>query len=445
VTPQADRDGPEAPPVGRVRDLVARGVAATRTGLRDPTSPLVASQLLTAGVAFLANILASRALAPSGRGELALLLQIGYLSSLVMILGTDRSVLAVYPGAPPRVVTRAFLRLLLWPTVLGLLAAVALALLPLPGLGSWQLRLAVASIFAVVNSLVRAARSIAIATGQMRAFLHCTVINQVLLLVFVSALWVAHNSSSAVWVAAYALSDIIPTGAYLLIWARSTMAGRTPEPQVPDHRRQAARSEGILLFPAAVATSGMLRLDRLLLPVMASTAALGVYAGIGTMTEVVTWPLLAFADARLGRWRQANDEGRLRIRPPLLATIGYSVGAGAFFTVVIRVLAVPLLGPAYVAADDLVAPLVLAAMVYGLSQVMVAMLTARRRNANASIAETTGFVISVIAYLLLIPRYGAMGAAYASLIGYGSSFAVAGMALIFAPARRPAPEVAGVG
>jgi O-antigen/teichoic acid export membrane protein len=226
------------------------------------------------------------------------------------------------------------------------------------------------------------------------------------------------------------------------------MAGRAPEPRLPDRqdrRRQAARREGILLFPAAVATSGMLRLDRLLLPAMASTAALGVYAGIGTMTEVLTWPLLAFADARLGRWRLANDEGRLRIRPPLLATIAYSIGAGAFFTVVIRQLAVPLLGPAYVAADDLVAPLVLAAMVYGLSQVMVAMLTARRRNGNASIAETTGFVVSVIAYLLLIPRYGALGAAYASLIGYGSSFAVAGLALVLAPARRPAADVARVG
>jgi O-antigen/teichoic acid export membrane protein len=442
--PDADRAGSEASPVGRLRPLAARGVAGVRTGLRDPTSPLVISQLLTAGVAFLANILASRALAPSGRGELALLLQIGYLGSLAMMLGTDRSVLAVYPGAPPRVVTRAFLRLLLWPTVLGLLAAVALAMLPLPGLGSWQLRLGAASVFAVVNSLVRAARSVAIATGQMRAFLHCTVVNQVLLVTLVTWLWVADNNSSAVWVFAYALSDIIPTGAYLFFWARSTMAGRTPEPHIPDRRRQAARREGILLFPAAVATSGMLRLDRLLLPAMASTAALGVYAGIGTMTEVLTWPLLAFADARLGRWRQANDEGRLRIRPPLLATIGYSVGAGAFFTVAIRELAVPLLGPAYVAADDLVAPLVLASMVYGLSQIMVAMLTARRRNANASIAETTGFVVSVLAYLLLIPPYGALGAAYASLIGYGSSFVTAGVALIVVPARRPTPEVAGV-
>ena len=444
TTLDVERNGRDGSPLGQVRAWGGRGLAGMLKSLRDPTSPLMISQFLTAGVAFVANIMASRALAPSGRGELALLLQIGYLSSLVMMLGTDRSVLAVYPGAPPRTVTRAFLRLLLWPTVIGLLVAVALAVLPLPGLGSWQLRLSTAAVFAVVNSLIRAARSVAIATGQMRAFIHCTIIEQVLLLTLVTGLWINDVRSSAVWVLAYALANIIPTGGYLLLWARSTLPGTAPEPPAPDHRRRAARSEGILLFPAAVATSGMLRLDRLLLPAMASTAALGVYAGIGTMTEVLTWPLFALADARLGRWRQAHDDGRLRLRPPLLATLGYSVLAGAFFTVVIREFAVPLLGPAYVAADDLVAPLVLASMVYGLSQILVTMLTARRRNGLASVCETTGFAVSVIAYLVLIPRYGALGAAYASLIGYGSSLAVAAVALVLAPGGKPAPERAGV-
>lgn len=429
-----DRDTPDGSPFGQVRAWRARGFEGIVKGLRDPTSPLVLSQFVTAGGAFVANILASRALEPSGRGELALLLQIAYLSSLVMMLGTDRSVLAVYPGAPPRVVTRAFCRLLIWPTVIGLVAAAAFAALPIPGVGSWQLRLSTACLFAVVNAFVRAARSIAIATGRQNAFLRLTIYNQILLMTFIVLLWAGGGGSSGLWVMAYAVADIVPTVWYLVAWARSTLAATAPD-QAPDLRRRAARREGIQLFPAAVATSGMLRLDRLLLPAMASTAALGVYAGIGTMTEVLAWPLFALADARLGQWRQANDDGTLRVRPVLLATLGYSVLAGAFFVVVIREIAVPLLGPSYTAQDGVVMPLVLASMVYGLSQIMVAMLTARRRNAMASTAETTGFVVSVAAYLVLIPRFEAMGAAYASLIGYGASFLVAGAVLALAPRR----------
>ncbi len=101
-----DREGPDGSPFGQVRAWGARGFEGILRGLRDPSSPLVLSQFISAGTAFLINIIASRALAPSGRGELALLLQIAYLSSLVMMFGTDRSLLAVYPGAAVRDVAR---------------------------------------------------------------------------------------------------------------------------------------------------------------------------------------------------------------------------------------------------------------------------------------------------------------------------------------------------
>ena len=438
-----DREGPDGSPFGQVRAWGARGFEGILRGLRDPTSPLVLSQFISAGTAFLINIIASRALAPSGRGELALLLQIAYLSSLVMMFGTDRSLLAVYPGAAVRDVTRAIVRLLLWPTVIGLACAVLLAVLPLSQLGSWQLRLSAAAVFTVVNAFVRAVRSVAIATGRSGSYLRAVIIDSALLLLFFSVLGALGNSSSGTWVLFYAIAGTVPNAYYLLSWARSTVAGTAVPGQPPagrspeqDRRRQQPRREGIQLFPAAVATSGMLRLDRLLLPAMASTTALGVYAGIGTMTEVLAWPLFALADARLGQWRQAHDDGTFRIAPVLLTTLGYSVLAGAFFVVVIRELAVPLLGEAYVAENAIVLPLVLAAMIYGMSQILVAMLTARRRNAMASIAETVGFVVSVAAYLVMIPRSGALGAAYASLIGYGASFAVAAAVLAFAPQRR---------
>ncbi|HEX2806777.1 MAG TPA: hypothetical protein VHN80_11465, partial [Kineosporiaceae bacterium] len=205
-------------------------------------------------------------------------------------------------------------------------------------------------------------------------------------------------------------------------------------------RRRAARREGVQLFPAAIANTGMLRLDRLLLAGMASTAALGVYASVATMTEVLAWPLLTFADSRLGRWRAAHDRGELDLRRVLTVVAGYAAGAGVIVGVLLHALVVPLLGEQYRSARQLVAPLVVAAMVFGAAQVLIAGLTARRRNGLASFAEAVGFGVSMVAYVLWIPGSGAMGAAYGSLIGYTAGFLVAGAALLLVrrrPARRP--------
>ena len=385
-------------------------------GVRDPSSALLTAQLVVAAVAFLANVLAARALAPTGRGELALLLQIGYLASLGLLLGTDRSVVVVYSGERLHVVTRAYMRLLGLPSGLGLLLVVAVFSWPGPWLGSWQTRLALAILFAVVNAFVRAIRSIAIAAGRQLDYLGCTVLSQSLLLISLATLLLARVDDVTLWLLAYLVTGALPTAVYMLLWIRPAAdqvgtvdaidGGRSDA-----DRRRAGRREGLSLFPAAVANTGTLRLDRLLLAGMASTAALGVYASVATMTELLFWPMLAFADSRLGRWREAHDRGQLTLRRILLVTAAYGLVAGVVWGVLLRALVVPILGAQYRPAVSLVAPLIAAAVVFGAAQILVAGLTARRRNGLASLTEAVGFGVSVVAYLVLIPAQGAMGAA----------------------------------
>lgn len=392
--------------------------------VRDPASVLLTCQLVIGAVAFAANILAARTLDPTGRGELALLLQIAYLSSLGLLLGTDRSVLAVYSGSPARTVTRSFVRLLLTPSAICLAAALTVLAVP-TGLGSWRTGLALALLFAVANAFVRAVRSTAIAAGRQRDLLRYILVSNGLLMLALVLLFWFRVDDSAVWVLAYLLAGAVSTAVWLARWAREPPdAGHAPT----DGPRQ-ARREGLQLLPSTVANVGLLRLDRLLLAGLASTAALGIYASVATMTELLTWPLLAYASSRLGGWRKAHDAGALPLRRLFGLATAYCVGAGIVMAVATRLLLVPLLGPEYRSAGELVLPLVAAAAVLAMSHLVATVLIAIRRNSMASVAGVVGFAVSVVSYVVLIGRYGALGAAYGSLLGYFTCLAVAGMIL----------------
>jgi len=244
---------------------------------------------------------------------------------------------------------------------------------------------------------------------------------------------------SAAWMLAYVLAGAVPGAGWLWWWSR-TAAGADDMPG-PDHARRRARREGLQLLPATVAHSGTLRLDRLILAGLASTAALGHYAAVATITELITWPLLVFADSRLGLWRQAHDRGTLSLRGVLGLAVGYSIVAGTAVAVALHLLLLPLLGADYADALPLIVPLVVAAAVFGISQMLITALTATRHGPLSSVVEMVGLAVSVIAYVTLIGRFGALGAAYGSLIGYGSCLVLAAVLLLVVRSNRGATAV----
>jgi O-antigen/teichoic acid export membrane protein len=397
---------------------------------RDPSAVLLVCQLIGAAVAFIANIAAARTLEPAGRGELALLLQIAYLSSLGLLLGCDRSVITTYSSRPVSTVARSFVRLLVAPSALFQIVIVAVLALPVPGIASWRTGLVLALLFAVVNAFVRAVRSVAIATGRHRNFLVYSLVSEALMLLALGLLVLTDVRESALWMLAYLVVGTAPTAVLLLLWTRVRPAAVPEDAGAGAAALRTARREGLQILPSALAHSGTLRIDRLLLAGLASTTALGMYASVATMTELIAWPLLAFADSRLGRWREAHDGGTLRLRKLLIATGLYCVAAVAMMTVTLRLILVPLLGPAYEPSLVLVLPLVVAAAVFGVSQILINLLIAVHRGPAASAVEIGGFVVSIVAYVVLIERCGALGAAYGSLLGYATCLIAAGLLLM---------------
>lgn len=399
--------------------------------VREPYMKLLAAQVLTGVVALIANVLMARAMTPDHRGEVALLLQIVYLGSQVLLLGTERSFVASYHNFTPSAAVRAYSRLLIVPVLAGVVAAAVFSLAAPHGLNPGAAIVALVVAYTLVAAVGLAARSIAIAVGKTKDFLAAQVIEALLQLALFTALFLLGVSTPAIWIVAYLVAGILPTTAYVLIWLRGSTGGQGHE------RNGLVRREGLALFPAAVSNMAMLRADRLALPALASTSALGLYASVATMTELLAWPLRAFADSRIGKWRAADQEGGLRTRPVVLAAVAYTVVLVPVAAVMLYLLIVPLFGEAYAPAKAVVVPLVIAAGLYGISRVALALLIAKGHAGLVSTGEIVGFAVSFAFYLLLIPAHGILGAAYGSLIGYGACLLFA--LVVMRVKRDPAP------
>jgi O-antigen/teichoic acid export membrane protein len=424
----------EGPP--RRRDPLA----FVRGQVRETHVQLLASQVLNGVVALAANILMARALTPTGRGEVALLLQVVYLATQVLLLGTERSFMAEYHGVAPAAGLRAYARLLVVPGVVAVVGAAGYAAVAPDRFNPGPGTVALIVCYAMTEAVILGTRAVAVAVDRMRDYLYARVADSLLLIVALVALFAADVTHPAVWVVAYLVTSLAPTVVQIVVWLR--LPAPPAAAPVSATRNRLVRREGLTLFPAALSNMAMLRVDRLALPALASTAALGLYTSVATMTELLAWPLRAYADARLGRWRAAHRDGRLRSRPLVLAAAVYALVVTPIVAGGLYLLIVPLFGERYAAAKVVVLPLVAAAGLYAISRICLGLLIAKGHGALVSSAEICGFVTSFAGYLLLIPPYGMLGAAYGSLIGYGACMVFALVAARFAGSRA-APRTAG--
>ncbi|MFL6114026.1 MAG: lipopolysaccharide biosynthesis protein [Catenulispora sp.] len=433
----SDLQAPPRPTAGDRR----RGPVGLLVGqLRETHVQLLASQVLNGLIALVANVLMARALSPTGRGEVALLLQVVYLATQVLLLGTERSFMAAYHGVAPAAAVRAYLRLLIVPTAVTVAAAAAFAAIapahynPGPGI------IALIAVYAVTEAVILGTRAVAVVTHRMAGYLYARFADSGLLLVFLVLLFAGNVTQPVWWVLAYLFSSMAPTVVQIVRWLRlPAPAGATP---ITPGQNRLVRREGLSLFPAALSNMAMLRVDRLALPALASTAALGLYTTVGTLTELLAWPIRAYADARLGHWRAAHRAGTLRTRPLIAGAVLYALVVTPIVAAGLYLLIVPVFGARYADAKVVVVPLVVAAGLYSISRVCLGLLIARGYAALVSTSEIVGFAASFTGYLLLIPPLGILGAAYGSLIGYGTSMIFALVATLFvgAPAALDAPQ-----
>ncbi len=428
---------PEVPVSGAAAAVTLRSRRSIRLSSFAIAGRLVLAQLIVGAASLIINALAARSMGLDGRGMLALLLQVTYLANMLAVAGTDRSYPATVPiGRSVRGTSADTLRLMA-PSAVAVLLIAAPIVHTIGGRwsGGGLLTVAAFALTTIVLVATASLRTGAAASGDVRPYVTATFTAQILLVAATTVLTVAGTDSPTIWLLVYGLAlGSGPALAWMIL-------RRRPFELEPTHGLSPARRLGLRLLPAAVASMVMLRADRLLLPWLGSYDQLGLYIVVATVAEFAIWPVQSWIDAQSPRWHQQFLAGELRRAGPLLGAAAYGVAAALALLLAGNLLVVPVFGAEFRDSVQLLPPLAAGTVCYAISRVAIGLSVAATQARGAIAADVPAMIVALAAYIVLIPRYGAMGAAMGSAGAYalGAILAVALLRASTAVPTVPAP------
>lgn len=384
---------------------------------------LLLGQLSAAGGAVLVNIFAARVLNPADRGDLAFGLQIAYFLTVFALMGVQRPYMASREGEFNQEY-RNFSHLVL-PGAIAIIPVTLLVLYFSPLGEKWfVLGIVAVVVYTVLNALSRGVRVGYVVSGNWKRFAFNALGSQVIIVLGAVLFLVLEVDSPELWMAVYTVSTL-PALLMFIDAHRAKYRGDNLEPE----ERKTLRRKGLVLLPSDFSNTAMMRIDRLLLPLLSTSAALGLYVTVATVMEMVSWPIKQWVDASLRKWAKTSESmvkamNRILIKALLFVTILAAVLGIAAYAMIYYILP-----DAYMEATTAIIPLAVGSIIHGLTRVQQGFLVAMGATARVSIIEIIGTMASVIAFLILIPPYGMLGAAYGSIIGFLICF-VAGFVVI---------------
>jgi O-antigen/teichoic acid export membrane protein len=378
------------------------------------------------------TLVIARALGPEGRGEVALLFAIGYLTGILATFGVQETNVNL-AGAEPALRRSLATNSVILSTILGLASAVTVTVLvaAMPsiagGVSISLILIALASVPAVIlftylQFLIRGDYGFGVTNI---AWIIQPLVNLV-----------ANGVLAAMGVLTVTSAIVAGTGGQFLatgtlVWyvrRRSVGFGR---PSVPLARRML--TFGIKSHAGRIMEEGNYRFDQWILGAIAGTRELGLYSVavawaeglfmLPTALSVVQRPDLVRSSASA-----AVREASILFRTAVILT---AISAGAL-VVAAPLLCVAVFGEEFRGSIDDLRILTLGAFgMVALKQLGNA-LTARQQPTLTSLAIGAAFLSTVLLDLLLIPEHGGTGAAVASAVSY--TFGGAVVALLFAHA-----------
>jgi O-antigen/teichoic acid export membrane protein len=376
----------------------------------------LATNVAVMGLGVAASIAAARILGPTGRGELAALLTWAALAGALVQLGLPQA-LTYFAARHPEAtldVARSGARLMVWQfAALGVVSLGCSATLGrfVPQLGG----IAPAILMLVPPTLL------------------CTYVAAVLQGAASPTDWNASRLLGALpypvaVVTAWGARDHSPAAIVLLAGTLGWVAALVG---VALLLARSSRRRGASVECAALAGFGLrshwgnlawlanARMDQLIMSLALPLASLGHYAVAVSVASVLTPIPSAFANVVLGRVARAErSDARRELRQALhgtaILTAGLAVAAGGTTPWLLPLFFGAAFGPA-VPATLILLP---ATVLLGLNYVMSDALRGAGRPGTVSSCEAIGSVVTVGGLLLMVPRFGIVGAAITSLVAY---------------------------
>jgi O-antigen/teichoic acid export membrane protein len=189
---------------------------------------------------------------------------------------------------------------------------------------------------------------------------------------------------------------------------------------------------GLPFVPAGLATVAMDTIDRVMLVGMTDAATVGIYSAGYRVAMVMGLAVKAFEYA----WAPhllARRENAPHLAKRGLA--GFVAVAGMLWLSFwlfgerlfrVEVYGKPIIGPAYQAGAAVIPPVMFAYLLAGIAEALMAHVYLRGRSWVVTVAAVLSAGVHIGGNYLLIPRFGMMGAAYATVIGYAALAGILG-------------------
>ncbi|MBI3825253.1 MAG: polysaccharide biosynthesis C-terminal domain-containing protein [Candidatus Rokubacteria bacterium] len=175
-------------------------------------------------------------------------------------------------------------------------------------------------------------------------------------------------------------------------------------------------------FPVSVSTWVLTGFDRLLLNRERGVAELGIFGVAYQIGAVLTFAVITLNKewGPLVAGLAVDGQGRATVQSLAVRTLRLGVIFGSLMAVLSGPIVQVIGGGQYAASASLVPIVVLIGLIQIPYLFFYNVATAQGRGGAMATASVLGVVVNVAANLLLIPRFGGMGAAWAGVLGYAA-------------------------
>jgi O-antigen/teichoic acid export membrane protein len=387
----------------------------------ERVATLFATKVITFGIAFFNGILLARLLGPGGKGDYYLLMLLPTTIMILVQLGLPQAFGFFAARGQTRGIVAMTLVLTTILSAAGIVAAIALYPFLreafLRGLEPALIALGLLSLPLALNATFTS--GILLARQAVRWYATVTIAQAIAAAVLLTLMVGVLGLGVPGALAAYLAYQSIQTIAFIAGAARVSAAA--PHPERVSYRE--VLRYGLPLYPASITQFFAYRADVFLLAWLIADAsvALGYYSMAVTMAELVFFfpnsvSLVFFPHVAGSSSEQSNRQVPMVSRVTLLVTASMALALVPAATGLIWVVL-----PAFVPSLPALFVLLPGVVALSVTKVLSDYLAGLGRTAVTSWITVGAFALNIAANLILIPAYGIVGAAAASLLSYSAS------------------------